>query len=103
MVRISKRQLGFITILDYIKNIQSNNVSSHLDMKIQCSDGSVVTCGMLLAAISPIIRDLAKIPLDLDDLIIYVPDFTVGIFFFILTLLGWGIFMKVFMKKKVDE
>ena len=81
MVRISKRQLGFITILDYIKNIQSNNVSSHLDMKIQCSDGSVVTCGMLLAAISPIIRDLAKIPLDLDDFIIYVPDFTVGNFF----------------------
>ena len=83
MVRISKRQLGFITILDYIKNIQSNNVSSHLDMKIQCSDGSVVTCGMLLAAISPIIRDLAKIPLDLDDFIIYVPDFTVGNFFYI--------------------
>ena len=80
MVRISKRQLGFITILDYIKNIHSN-VSSHLDMKIQCSDGSVATCGMLLAAISPIIRDLAKIPLDLDDFIIYVPDFTVGNFF----------------------
>ena len=87
MVTPSKRrQLGFITILDYIKNIQSN-VSSrlHLDMKIQCSDGSVVTCGMLLAAISPIIRDLANIPLDLNDLIIYVPDFSViDIFIYLL-------------------
>ena len=77
MVTISKRQLGFITILDYIKNIQSNVSSRYLDMKIQCSDGSVVTCGMVLAAISPIIRDLANIPLDMNDLIIYVPDLSV--------------------------
>ena len=76
MTNLTQRQLGVAVLLEYIRNIHRND--ANFNLKIQCLDGSIMTYGIILASISPIIRSLGRTyPHNMMDFVLHLPDFTV--------------------------
>ena len=65
-------------LLNHLRN-QNINID-YYNVKIQCQNGELFACGMLLAAISPIIRCIGRNHMDIGEMTIYMPDYKVKVF-----------------------
>jgi hypothetical protein len=63
------------TLIEVLKDV--HNEVSHLNVTLRCQDGSLMTCGMLLAAVSPVIKHIGTVTHDPEEVVIFLPDYAV--------------------------
>ena len=62
-------------LLEELRNQQTN--SRFQNLVVRCQDGTLSCCGILIASVSPLLKNLGKLYADPNDIVIYLPDFTV--------------------------
>lgn len=62
-------------LIEALRNVHNDLV--HLNVTLKCNNGSLMTCGLLLASVSPVIKSIGQLE-TLEDIVIVMPDFSVN-------------------------
>ena len=78
MIKLQPKKL-FIKelLLNHLRNQDKNR--DYYNVKIQCQNGELFACGLLLGAISPILRCIGRNHMDMSEITIYMPDYKVSL------------------------
>ena len=78
MIKLQPKKL-FIKelLLNHLRNQDKNR--DYYNVKIQCQNGEMFACGLLLGAISPILRCIGRNHMEMSEITIYMPDYKVSL------------------------